>query len=82
MLALVAAPLAAQTFPPLTGRVVDRANLLSPEQEVDLTAKLATLETQSGRQLMVATLPSLEVKFIHVFERGKRDEEGSFKVFK
>ena len=64
MLALVAAPLAAQTFPPLTGRVVDRANLLSPEQEVDLTAKLATLETQRGRQLVVATLLSLEGRTI------------------
>ena len=64
VLMLAAAPLAAQTFPPLSGRVVDGANLLSPEQEVDLTAKLATLETQSGRQLVVATLPSLEGRTI------------------
>ena len=31
ILLLFAAPAAAQTFPPLTGRVVDQAHLLSPE---------------------------------------------------
>lgn len=49
-----------QTFPKLTGRVVDDANLLSPQQEQALTDKLAALETQSGRQLVVATLPDLQ----------------------
>ena len=34
-LALLALPAAAQTFPQLTGRVVDQANLLRPEQEVE-----------------------------------------------
>ena len=50
----------AQTFPKLSGRVVDTANLLSPEQEAQLTAKLEGLEKQSGRQLVVATLPDLQ----------------------
>ena len=50
----------AQTFPKLTGRVVDDANLLSPSQEQALTSKLASLEQQSGRQLVVATLPDLQ----------------------
>jgi uncharacterized protein len=59
-LALVAAPLAAQTFPPLTGRVVDNAHLLSPEQVIDLTSKSQALEAQSGRQFVVATVPSLQ----------------------
>ena len=34
----------AQTFPKLTGQVVDAANLLSPQQEQALTAKLAALD--------------------------------------
>jgi uncharacterized protein len=59
-LALVAAPVAAQTFPKLTGRVVDSANLLDPPREQALTARLEGLEQQSGRQLVVATVPSLE----------------------
>jgi uncharacterized protein len=50
----------AQTFPALTGRVVDQANLLDPAQEAALTAKLQALETQSNRQLVVATLSSLQ----------------------
>ncbi|KKW92442.1 TPM domain-containing protein [Sphingobium chungbukense] len=50
----------AQTFPKLTGRVVDDAALLSPQQEQALTDKLAALERQSGRQLVVATLPDLQ----------------------
>lgn len=50
----------AQTFPPLTGRVVDAANILPPETESALTAKLATLEGETTRQFVVATLPSLE----------------------
>lgn len=56
----LAAPAAAQTFPQLTGRVVDQANLLRPEQELDLTSKSAALEAQTGRQFVVATVSSLE----------------------
>jgi len=51
---------AAPTFPPLTGRVVDDANILSPAVEASLTEKLAGLETASGHQLVVVTLPSLQ----------------------
>jgi uncharacterized protein len=61
LLALIAAPLAAQPqFPELTGRVVDNADLLTPEAEAALTAKLEALETQSQRQLVVATVPDLQ----------------------
>ena len=56
----LATPAAAQTFPPLTGRVVDQAHLLSPEQVVDITSKSQALEAQSGRQFVVATVNSLE----------------------
>jgi uncharacterized protein len=60
MFAWVGAAVAAPTFPPLTGRVVDNANVLSPETEAELTQELATLEAQTGRQLVVATLPDLQ----------------------
>ena len=59
-LLLFAAPATAQTFPKLTGRVVDQAQLLRPEQVVDLTSKSEALEAQTGRQFVVATVNSLE----------------------
>jgi len=49
----------AQSFPALTGRVVDAANLLTPAQESAIEAKLADLEKQSQRQLVVVTIPDL-----------------------
>lgn len=58
--ALFASPLAAQSFPALTGRVVDQANILPAETEAQLTAQLEALEAQSTRQLVVATVNSLE----------------------
>jgi uncharacterized protein len=58
---LIALPaMAAPTFPALTGRVVDNANILSPAVEVSLSEKLAGLETASGHQLVVVTLPTLQ----------------------
>lgn len=60
LLALTGQAAVAQDFPKLTGRVVDQANLLDPEQEAALTAKLAGLETRTKRQLVVTTLNSLE----------------------
>jgi uncharacterized protein len=64
VLLLFAGPAAAQTFPALTGRVVDQANLLSPEQELDLRSKSEALEAQTGRQFVVATIASLEGRTI------------------
>ena len=55
-----ATPAVAQKFPPLTGRVVDTAGLLSPAQQQALTQKLAALEQASSRQLVVATVPDLQ----------------------
>ena len=58
---LIAAPAyAALTFPPLTGRVVDDAHVLSPQVQADLTAKLAALQAKNGDQVVVVTLPSLQ----------------------
>jgi uncharacterized protein len=47
-------------FPPLTGRVVDDANVLPPAVRAQLTEKLAELEQRTSRQLVVVTLPSLQ----------------------
>ena len=60
---LFAFPAAAQSkidFPPLTGRVVDQANLLDVATEQALTEKLAALEASSTDQLVVVTLNSLQ----------------------
>jgi len=56
----LAAPASAQTFPQLTGRVVDDAHLLTPAQVQDLTSKSAALEQSKGAQLVIATVPSLQ----------------------
>ena len=55
----VGVALAAANFPPLTGRVVDQAKILSPVTVADLERKLSDLEQKSGIQLVVATVPSL-----------------------
>ena len=51
---------AALTFPPLTGRVVDSAHVLSPATQAALTAKVASLEQKNGDQLVVVTLSTLQ----------------------
>jgi uncharacterized protein len=67
---LLAAPATAQTYPPLTGRVVDDAHLLSPDQAAQLTLKLETLERSTTRQLVVATVPDLQGREIEEFANG------------
>ena len=60
---LFALPAAAQAkldFPPLSGRVVDQADLLDPATEQALTDKLAVLEATSSDQLVVVTVRSLQ----------------------
>lgn len=57
---LMAVPAAAQTFPQLTGRVVDQADIIPPAEEADLTAQLEQLEKTTGHQLVVATVNDLE----------------------
>jgi uncharacterized protein len=59
-LAFAVAAQAAPQFPPLTGRVVDQAQILSPQAEQKLDADLAALEAQTGRQVVVATIPDLQ----------------------
>lgn len=50
---------AGYSFPALTGRVVDAANLLSPMDETALTAQSAALEQRTGHQFVIATVTSL-----------------------
>jgi uncharacterized protein len=71
LLFALVAPASAQTFPKLTGRVVDQANLLRPEQELDISSKSAALEAQSGAQLVVVTVNNLE---------GRRIEDYSYQL--
>lgn len=60
LLLLCACPAVAQTFPPLTGRVVDQANLFTPEERAGMDAKLAAVEQATGRQFVVATIADVQ----------------------
>lgn len=56
----LAVPAGAQTFPKLSGLVVDDADVLPPEVEADLTNKLEALQKDTKRQLVVATIRDLQ----------------------
>jgi uncharacterized protein len=61
LFALASAAFAADLkFPALSGRVVDNARILSPGAAQKLDGELATLEAQTGHQLVVATVPDLQ----------------------
>lgn len=61
VLAVVAAPvLATPEFPPLSGRVVDQANVIPADVERELSDKLQALEAATTDQVVVATFPSLQ----------------------
>ena len=66
-LVFVATVAAALTFPPLTGRIVDQADILSPAAKAGIEPKLAELESKSGIQLVVATVSSLEGQAIEPY---------------
>ncbi len=51
---------AAPTFPQLTGRVVDEANILSPQSEAQLVTLSETIEKEASDQFVVVTLNSLQ----------------------
>ncbi len=61
LFALLVVPAQADpSFPKLTGRVIDAAKLLDPQQTAAIETRLAALEQQSGHQLVVATIPDLQ----------------------
>jgi len=64
MFALAAGPSLAQTFPELTGRVVDQAGILEPSVEGQLDGQLAAHEQATSNQVVVVTLTSLEERSI------------------
>lgn len=55
-----AVPAAAQTFPELTSRVVDDADIIDIPTEAEIDRKLAELEQKTTSQLVVVTVPSLQ----------------------
>jgi len=59
-LACAAVTAFALTFPALTGRIVDQANIIPADTRAAIETKLADLEQKSGIQLVVATVTSLE----------------------
>ena len=62
LLLILASPALASEpkFPPLTGRVVDDAGVLSASTQSELTDMLAAHERATGEQVVVVTLPSLQ----------------------
>ncbi len=67
VLVFAAGTLWAQELPPLTGRVVDRAGILSDQTEQALTAALAAHEQASSDQLVVATIDSTDGETIEAY---------------
>jgi uncharacterized protein len=60
LLLLPLASAVAKDVPYLTGRVTDEANLIPPDQKKRLDAQLAEFERQTGNQVAVLTIQSLE----------------------
>src|SRR5665213_1324646 len=57
---MTASAFAAPNFPALSGQVVDQAHILTSDQVTMLANKLATYQQQSGHQVAIATVSSLE----------------------
>jgi uncharacterized protein len=60
LLAITVIHAAEPEFPPLTGRVNDRAGLLGERDEAELDAALARFEAETTNQIVVATVESLQ----------------------
>jgi len=60
MLACATLALAALVFPPLTGRVVDTAQLIDAPTRTQLSQMLEAHEQSTGEQVVVVTLPNLQ----------------------
>ena len=67
LLALAVTAWAQLAVPPLTGRVVDRADLLNPQTEARLSDRLAKLEERTGAQVAVLTIPTLSGEALEPF---------------
>ena len=69
-LLVLAAPATAQTFPQLTGRVVDQANIIPDDREATLTQQLEQLQRATSRQLVVVGSIVAVVILLLVITRG------------
>lgn len=57
---ILSVPAMAQTFPPLSGRVVDAANILPPDVEQRIAQRSMLIEQHTTSQVVVATIPDLQ----------------------
>lgn len=60
LLLLSAMAVQALTFPALTGRVVDSAQMIDPSVREQLSGQLQALEQRTGDQIVVVTVPDLQ----------------------
>lgn len=58
------------SYPALTGRIVDGANLIAPEARQRIEEKLRAHEEKTSDQLVIATVPSLQGVTIEEFANG------------
>jgi uncharacterized protein len=58
------------SYPALTGRIVDGANLIAPEARERIEAKLKAHEDKTSDQLVVATVSSLQDMSVEDFANG------------
>jgi len=70
LLCIVPAFAADPSYPALTGRIVDGANLLAPDARQRIEDKLKAHEDKTSDQVVVATVPSLQDVPIEDFANG------------
>ena len=86
---LVAASMAALEVPFLAGRVNDLAGLLAPEVEIRIETTLRALEEETGSQVAVLTVPSLEgeslenfsLRVVETWELGRAEVDDGALLF-
>ncbi|MGD9542622.1 MAG: YgcG family protein [Methylocystis sp.] len=61
---------AAANYPPLTGRIVDQADIIPPATKSAIETKLKALEDKSGIQLVVASVNSLDGRDVESYANG------------
>jgi uncharacterized protein len=66
----IAVALGAPSYPELTGRVVDAAGIIPAETRAAIERKLIDLETKSGIQFVVASVPSLDGGDVETYANG------------
>jgi uncharacterized protein len=75
--AAIAAPAAAQDYPPRPrGPVYDGADIISPATEAALDQRLRAYNRETGRALIVATIPSLDGNQLESYATGLFAEWG------